>query len=118
MDATYKILLMMKRRPGMSVAAFRAYYETHHVPLVSKYASGVRRYVRRYIDPHRHPETGDPGELPFDVVTELWFDDEATFRGTLRYLTTTIMPDEIVADEHNLFDRASFRIATVVECET
>jgi hypothetical protein len=28
------------------------------------------------------------------------------------------MPDEIVADERNLFDRASFRIATVVECES
>lgn len=118
MDAPYKILLLMKRRSGMSVDAFRDYYETHHVPLVSKYSSGMSRYVRRYIDPHPHPETGDPGELPFDVITELWFDDEAIFRGTLRYLSTTIMPDDVVADEHNLFDRSSFRIATVVECAT
>jgi hypothetical protein len=51
------------------------------------------------------------------VITEFWFDDEAIFKGTVDYLTTTIMPDEIVEDERNLFDRSSFRIATVVERE-
>ena len=40
------------------------------------------------LDPRPHPETGPAGELAFDVITELWFDDEAVFKGTLRYLTT------------------------------
>lgn len=115
---TYKILLFMKRREGMSVAAFRDYYETRHVPLCERYSSGVARYLRRYIDPQPHPETGPAAELPFDVITELWFGDEAVLNGTLRYLTTTIMPDIITADEAQLFDRTSFRIATVVECES
>lgn len=115
---TYKILLFMKRREGMSVAAFRDYYETRHVPLCERYSSGVTRYLRRYIDPQPHPETGPAAELPFDVITELWFDEEAVFNGTLRYLTTTIMPDIITADEAQLFDRTSFRIATVVERES
>ena len=115
---TYKILLFMKRRPGMSVEAFRDYYETRHAPLCAQYSAGLTRYLRRYIDPQPHPETGSAGELPFDVITELWFDDEAVFKGTLRYITTTIMPDVIVADEENLFDRSSFRIATTIECES
>lgn len=115
---TYKILLFMKRREGMSVAAFRDYYETRHVPLCERYSSGVTRYLRRYIDPQPHPETGPAADPPFDVITELWFDDEAVFNGTLRYLTTTIMPDIITADEARLFDRTSFRIATVVERES
>ncbi len=115
---TYKILLFMKRRPGMSVKAFRDYYENRHAPLCAQYSAGLTRYLRRYIDPQPHPETGPAGELSFDVITELWFDDEAVFKGTLRYITTTIMPDVIVADEDNLFDRSSFRIATTVECET
>lgn len=114
---TYKILLFMKRRPDLSVAAFRDYYEQHHAPLCARSISGVSRYVRRYVDPLPHPETG-PGELPFDVVTELWFDDEAIYRATLGHLTTTIMPAEIIQDEQHLFDRGSFRIATVVERET
>jgi hypothetical protein len=58
------------------------------------------------------------GELPFDVITELWFEDEATFRGTVQYLSTSLMPDEIVEDEKKLFDRPKLRMATVVECES
>lgn len=113
----FKILLFMKRKPGMSAEAFREYYETQHAPLAEKYSQGVSRYIRRFIDPHPHPETGVWPD-PYDVITELWFEDEKVYRGTLDYITTHIMPDEIVADEHNLFDRTQFRIATVTECES
>ena len=114
----YKILLFMKRRPGMTFEAFRDYYENHHVPLCLKYTSGVSRYVRRFLTPQPNPETGATQELQFDVITELWFEDEAVFRGTVQYLATSIMPDEIVEDEKRLFDRALTRMATVVECES
>jgi uncharacterized protein (TIGR02118 family) len=114
----YKILLFMKRRPGMSMEAFQEYYETRHAPLAMKYSSGVDRYIRRYLTAHPNPETGESGELPYDVVTELWFEDEAVFKGTVQYLSTSIMPDDIVADEKNLFDRPKIRMATVVERES
>jgi uncharacterized protein (TIGR02118 family) len=117
-DAPYKILLFMKRRPDLSVEQFRDYYESRHVPLCMKYASGLSRYIRRFINPQPHPETGPAGEPAFDVITEMWFDDEATYKATLGYITTSIMPDDVVADEKNLFDRSSFRIATVTEKET
>lgn len=115
---TFKILLFMKRRPDITVEAFRDYYENSHAPLCAKYSAGVSRYIRRYVDPRPHPETGPAREMDFDVITELWFDDEATFNGTLGYITTSVMPDNIIEDEMNLFDRSSFRIATVVEHET
>jgi uncharacterized protein (TIGR02118 family) len=114
----YKILLFMKRRPGMSMEAFQDYYENHHAPLCAKYASGISRYIRRFLTPHPNPETGEKGELPYDVITELWFEDEAVFRGTVEYLSTSIMPDEVVADEKRLFDRPKLRMATVVERES
>lgn len=115
----YKILLFMKRRPGMSLEAFQDYYENHHVPLCQKYASGsVTRYMRRFLTPHPNPETGATEELQFDVITELWFEDEAAFRGTVKYLSTSIMPAEVVEDEKQLFDRSKTRMATVVECES
>ena len=114
----YKILLFMKRRPGMTFEAFRDYYENHHVPLCLKYTSGISRYVRRFLTPQPNPETAATQELQFDVITELWFEDEAVFRGTVQYLATSIMPDEIVADEKRLVDRALTRMATVVECES
>ena len=114
----WKILLFMKRRPGMSLEAFRDYYENQHVPLALEQAAEVTRYVRRYLEPHRNPDSGEDGELPYDVLTELWFDDEKVWRATVNYLETSVMPAEIVADELNLFDRPSMRMATVVERET
>ena len=117
-EARYKILLFMKRRAGMTMEAFKDYYENHHVPLALKYSSDISRYVRRYLTPHPNPDTGAAGELQFDVITELWFDDEAKFQGTVKYLSTSVMPDEIVDDEKRLFDRATMRMATIVECES
>ncbi len=119
-DATpsYKILLLMKRRRGISVAEFRDYYENKHVPLCLQWRGSMKRYIRRYLDPQDHPETGPGGELPYDVITEMWFDDKEAYKATLAYLSATIMPDAIIADEKQLFDRSSFKIATVVECES
>jgi hypothetical protein len=115
---TFKILMFLKRRPGMSVEAFRDYYENHHAILCEKYTTGVQRYVRRFLDPLPDASTGITQELPFDVVTELWFEDEAVFRATVTYLSTSVMPEDVVEDEKKLFDRAKSRIATVVECES
>lgn len=116
--AYYKILLFMKRRPGMAVEDFRDYYENRHVPLCLQYGAGMKRYLRRFIDPQPHPVTGAWQEPEFDVITELWFDDPAVYQGSLQHLTTAIMPPAIVEDEEQLFDRTSFRIATVSEYET
>jgi hypothetical protein len=118
-ENTYKILLFMKRHPGMTFEAFQDYYENHHVPLCEKHISfGVSRYLRRFLTPHPNPETGAKDELQFDVITELWFKDEAVFRGTVQYLATSIMPDEVVEDEKRLFDRTKTRMATIVERES
>ena len=114
----WKILLFMKRRPGMTVAAFRDYYENHHVPLCAKYTRGITRYVRRYLDAQPHAESGRNDELPYDVITELWFEDEAIFRGTVKHLSGSVVADEVIEDERKLFDRTTMRMATVVECES
>jgi hypothetical protein len=36
----------------------------------------------------------------------------------VKYLATSVMPDEIVADEKRLFDRPTMRMATIVERES
>ena len=108
----------MKRRAGMTTAEFRDYYENNHVPLSLKYASGIKRYVRRYLEPQPRTETGDGEDLGYDVITELWFDDEKTFKGTTNYLATAVMPGEIIEDEKILFDRQTIRLATTVEYVT
>jgi hypothetical protein len=114
----YKILLFLKRRPGMAPEAFRDYYENVHVPLCLKYSRGVSRYFRRYLDPMPDPATGEAQELPFDVITELWFDDEAIYRATVEFLSGGSLPQEVIDDEERLFDRSKSRFATVEEIAT
>jgi hypothetical protein len=114
----YKILLLMKRKPGTTMDQFRDYYENNHVPLCAPYMAGIDRYFRRYLEPQPHAESGTNEELPYDVITEMWFGNEDAYRQTLAYITTTVMPDEVVQDELKFFHRPTMRIATVVECAT
>ena len=112
----YKILLFMKRRPGISVHDFRHYYESEHVPLALRSTKGLVRYVRRYLDPQPRPETGDGSDIGYDVITELWFDNEKIFAATVKYLSSTLLSPEIIDDETRLFDRRATRMCTTVEC--
>ncbi len=109
----YKMLIFARRRAGMSRIEFRDYYENKHVPLVMKYAAGMKHYVRRYIEPT--PGIPDPD---YDVVTETWFADKATLDAVLGVMARDAMPADVIADEMNLFDRSSFRFYAVTDCET
>jgi len=114
-EQIFKILIFLKRRPGMSLEAFRDYYEGVHAKIGEKYAAGVRRYVRRYVQPVPHPLPGVTEEMDFDVITELWFDDRAIFENVLNFASRGELPAEVVADEERLFDRSKSRYATVIE---
>lgn len=114
----FKLLIFLKRRPGMSLQEFRDYYERVHVKLGEKYMTGVCRYVRRYVQPVSRPGKGATDELDFDVVTEVWFDDRGIFESVIQSASRDAMPAEVVADEERLFDRSRSRFATVIEVES
>ncbi len=105
-EQTYKLLIFLKRRPGMSRAAFRDYYENRHVPLILKYGTSASRYVRRYIETMPDPVTGQPQELDFDVITELSFGDRENFENVLAHAGKGVLPADIIADEEQVFDRS------------
>jgi EthD domain len=113
-----KILIFMKRRPGMSLSEFRDYYENEHVPLCMKYNRGLKRYMRRYIDHPFDSNTGVVNEMDFDVVTELWFADAATRDSALKYAGRGILPQDVIDDEEKLFDRSRNRMVAITEYET
>jgi hypothetical protein len=114
----FKILLFLKRRPGMSVEAFREYYEGVHVKLCEKYAVGAQRYFRRFLQPAPNPDTGVAEELAFDVITEIWLTNRAMFEQVVQLTARNAPPPEILADEERLFDRSKSRCATVIEFES
>ena len=95
-------------------AEFVDYYETRHAPLILSIAPQIRDYRRNYL--HRDGAIVAPdARLPdYDVVTELWFDDQAAFEAAMAAFTAPANAARIAQDEENVFDRGKtmFFIAT------
>lgn len=109
----HTLVILLKRKPGTRLAAFRAHYEDRHVPLSMKYMAGPVGYRRRYLQ----PTMGMP-EPEFDVITELTFPDAAMRDTVLRAMVKDAMPADVVADEEAFLDRSRSRFHAVSECET
>lgn len=112
----HKVMIFIKRRPGTSVEAFRDHYEQVHVPLCSKYFQGLRGYRRNYLDAPSI-ENGAT-ELPFDVITELWYDDRATAERVAAFGASGSLPPDVIADEERFIDRAKTQFTVVTVRET
>jgi uncharacterized protein (TIGR02118 family) len=69
-----KVIHLMKRHRDLSVAKFQAHWLERHAPMVAA-LPGLRRYVQS----HALIQGYSKGELLFDGISELWFDDEATY---------------------------------------
>ena len=111
----FKAVCLLKRRPGMSFEDFVDYYENHHAKLAAKWVPTQRQYHRRYIRPTVNPITGEAVELDYDVITEMWFENEAAFRDAMAVLSSPEAQAEIVADEERLFDRSKICFGTLDE---
>lgn len=110
-----KVMLLLKRKSGLSLAEFIERYETVHVPLAEKHARGLLRYERHYLHPSPVDLYGNEvGEPEYDVLTELWYEDKEAFtkahRGMQRHPERIA---DIIADEEALFDRTKSRLVFV-----
>jgi hypothetical protein len=114
----FKSVFLLKRKPGTTMEEFKAYYETSHRMLGERVLPTAERYVRRYLTPY----SPDPGALAdeqeFDVITEIWFKDRATFETAIAGLGEPATAQEIMEDEQRFMDRSRIRFFTVEECES
>ncbi|MFT5133158.1 MAG: hypothetical protein ACI9SC_001627 [Gammaproteobacteria bacterium] len=113
-----KLVMPMKRRPGMSIPAFREYYETKHRLLGEKYLKGyATRYFRRFTNPtlDRDGQLRDP---EYDVFLEVWYPDQEAFEASGEALSAPEVAKEIHEDEENIFDLRFMRSYLVDECES
>jgi hypothetical protein len=110
----YKMLILIKRRPGMPFEEFRDYYEQRHCKFGVDMAAtvGMCRYTRRYLEPI------SGGEFDYDVLTECWFDDRAKFEAVIGAMAKGQLSPEIVQDEQRFMDRSKTRFFTVTERES
>jgi len=96
----------MRRKPGMTRAAFREYYESNHRLIGEKYLAGYAvKYMRRY--PVALP--GDEQEPDFDVILEVWYPDMETYQRFIAYIQDPAIAAEISEDEAKLFETSGRR---------
>ena len=92
-----KLVLLFKRKNGMSVEAFMEHWRTVHIPLVLA-VPGIQRYTITPFD--SSPEHGDP---PYDGMAELYFDSRADLDAALESEATA----ETARDARNFIERGS-----------
>lgn len=77
-----KEMVSIKRKAGISSEQFMKKYEEELVPLILRLCPGIKRYVRNYV---RVPLAApDPNALPFDCITEVWYEDMEAFKAFAR----------------------------------
>lgn len=111
-----KLVMPMKRRPGMTIPEFREYYEAKHRLIGDKYLKGfASKYMRRFTNAtvDRDGELRDP---EYDVFLEIWYPDQATMEACSKTLSTPEAQQEIREDEEKVFDMRFMRAYLVDEC--
>jgi uncharacterized protein (TIGR02118 family) len=93
-----KALSFFKRRAGMSVDDFQAYWRGRHPDVVTK-LPGVRRYVQSQTRPAAYKDR----EPVYDGIAEVWFDDTAAMHA----LRGTAQVAAVQADEAGFIDRST-----------
>lgn len=96
-----KVVTCLKRKAGMSVEEFQAYWRERH-PAVVVRLPGVRRYVQS----HTRPAGYRKGEPIYDGIAEVWFDDPQAMRA----LRGTDELAAVEADEPRFMDCSTKRV--------
>jgi uncharacterized protein (TIGR02118 family) len=76
-----KLIALICKKPSISTEDFKTYYEANHVPLIESLFPTLTGYQRTYLLESNMlndalPLESESGHTPFDVITELMFDDE------------------------------------------
>jgi uncharacterized protein (TIGR02118 family) len=100
-----KLVVLLRRREGMSLEEFERYWRERHLPLVAKIPR-LRRLVLSRVLPD---PTGSPPV--FDAVVEDWFDD----REALNAASASPEWAAVLADAPNLLDMARLQLLVVEE---
>jgi DNA-binding GntR family transcriptional regulator len=114
----FKMIVLLKKKAGMSDAAFRDYYETHHAQLVRRSAPKMRKYVRNYLTPLSNEVYRASEKQTVDCVTEAWFQTKEDFERTIADILGSDIAADLVQDEQQLFDRPQIRWFAVEEIES
>ena len=104
-DLMIKIMLLLHRRPDLSVEEFGRYWHTEHQALLVR-LPGLRRLVLNDVLPGLD---GAPG--PCDGIAEDWFDSPEAMQAAF----ASVEGQAVAADTPNFLDPTRLQILVVTE---
>jgi hypothetical protein len=117
----FKVIWMLRRKPGITFAQFRDHYESSHARLGEKYLGHLMSsYTRNYnARPEADAEAVDPIDRAiaakrsdYDCITEWELRDEQALREVFAVLFDPVVGKLFHDDEEHFLDRDSVRLVT------
>lgn len=114
----FKAIVLLKRKPGLTLQQFIDHYENNHAPLGVKYQTKMVRYLRHFLHPSPYPLDGSVVEAEYDVLTELWFEDRQAYEEGMVLMMEPEANAVLSEDEVRFLDLTKSRLAFVEEHES
>ena len=114
-----KIVILIKKKPGMSREDFINHYETSHAIIGKRLLGHLwTTYVRNYPKALMEYQPEDHSvEDSYDAVTEIWLKDEAALEEMGRIINDPVNNKLILEDEEKFQDRLKTRLLIVDEID-
>jgi hypothetical protein len=104
-----KLLIFLKRKPGISFEQFRDYYEQKHIPLAERFFGHlIKSYTRNYLTPGDNiGPVLEKVANEYDCVTELVFHDPDGYQQLRRIADNPEVINALSADREHFMDEAA-----------
>ncbi|RAL14295.1 EthD domain-containing protein [Aspergillus homomorphus CBS 101889] len=119
----YTLLAFLTRKAGTTPSAFKAYYETHQIPLLKKFSArtGFLWFTSGSIYPGNWDNTTvlkeekeeDKESFPWDCCAEVVFRDQAHFEAF--YGALVAAGERLQADEDRFLERGEMKVVPFAE---
>lgn len=114
----FRIIYLLKRKPGISHAEFRTHYETSHAQLAKDHIGHLMSgYTRHYVPQAFGSIVGADGEISFgpvafdyDVIAHWEMPDEAAYAEIRRIMAQPHVHALFREDEKQFLDRGAIRM--------
>lgn len=112
-----KIVILIKKKPGMSREDFIHHYETSHAVIGKRLLGHLwTKYVRNYpVSLMEYQPEDNSVEDSYDAVTEIWLKDQAAVEEMARIINLPENNKIILEDEEKFQDRLATRLLMVEE---
>lgn len=114
----FKLVALLKKKSDVSFEFMQDYYENRHAPYVSQILPVGNDYRRNYVKRLRVNGVEVDDCFEYDVVTEMWFDDEAAYGKFAAAISDEEIRRKVAADEEKFLDRSKSVIMIVEECRS